>query len=158
MKMRARQLVRFEFLRLESLRLQFWRVAPVVAGLVALPVVSPANEAGVLAVDVKCRERVCEFAVTLQHEDEGWGHYADAWEVLSLDRVLLAKRVLRHPHVEEQPFTRSLPGVVLPAGTRSVIVRGHDKVHGYGGAELRVEIPEEGKAADKGKGSERPVE
>lgn len=57
----------------------------------------------------------------------------------------------------------SLPGVVLPAGTRWVIVRGHDKVHGYGGAELRVEIPEErkaaeGKAAGKGKGNERPVE
>ncbi len=111
----------------------------VIAGSLSNPV--SASEADVISVDVKCRELVCEFAVTLKHADEGWNHYADGWEVLGEDRKLLAKRVLRHPHVNEQPFTRSLPGVKLPAGTTRVIVRGHDKVHDYGGVEVSVEIP-----------------
>ena len=123
-----------------------------VAGSSFVPAVSYADEADAIAVDVKCRKLVCDFAVSLRHADEGWDHYADAWEVLSEERELLAKRVLRHPHVKEQPFTRSLSGVALPAGTKMVIVRGHDKVHGYGGAELRVEIPGEGGGAGKAKG------
>jgi hypothetical protein len=111
------------------------------ANLALAPVLSRADEADAIAVDLKCRKLICDFAVTLRHADDGWEHYADAWEVLSEERELLAKRVLRHPHVKEQPFTRSLPGVALPVGTTRVIIRGHDKLHGYGGAELRVEIP-----------------
>ena len=56
----------------------------------------------------------CTFSVTLEHADEGWSHYADQWEVLSLDGNLLGKRVLHHPHENEQPFTRSLSGVAIP--------------------------------------------
>ena len=100
-----------------------------------------ANEADVIAVHLECRDLVCDFDVTLAHADEGWNHYADAWEVLSENGEVLAKRVLRHPHVDEQPFTRSLTGVALPEGTTRVTVRARDKKHGYGGAELSVEVP-----------------
>ena len=82
-----------------------------------------------------------EFSVTLRHADEGWDHYADAWEVLSLDRKALGTRTLYHPHVNEQPFTRSLSGVAVGAGTTVVIIRAHDKAHGYGGREMRVKLP-----------------
>lgn len=81
------------------------------------------------------------FDVTVRHADEGWDHYADAWEVLSLDGTVLATRTLYHPHVSEQPFTRSLSGVAVPEGTKEVILRAHDKVHGYGGREFRLKLP-----------------
>lgn len=73
------------------------------------------------------------FAVTLQHADTGWNHYADRWEILDSDGTVLATRVLAHPHVNEQPFTRSLSGVKIPDTLTQVEIRGHDSVHAYGG-------------------------
>lgn len=80
------------------------------------------------------------FNVTVAHADEGWSHYADRWEVVAPDGRLIATRVLLHPHVREQPFTRSLSGVVVPEGVTRVIVRAHDKQHGLGGKEVTVEL------------------
>ncbi len=113
------------------------------AALVALPPgAARAGEADVTAVTVRCPERArCHFAVTVAHADEGWKHYADRWEILSPEGEVLATRVLRHPHVDEQPFTRSLPGVILPEGITRVTVRANDSVHGYGGKTFPVTIP-----------------
>ncbi|MDU8929297.1 hypothetical protein RXV86_18040 [Alisedimentitalea sp. MJ-SS2] len=61
--------------------------------------------------------------VTLQHPDTGWEHYADGWEILDKSGKQLGYRKLMHPHVEEQPFTRSLVNVMLPDGTREVFIR-----------------------------------
>jgi len=85
-------------------------------------------------VDVKANcsaSRVCTFNVTLNHQDTGWKHYANKWEIYTPDGKLLARRTLYHPHVNEQPFTRSLSGVKIPKGLNKVIVKGHDLVHGY---------------------------
>ena len=82
-----------------------------------------------------------QFDVTLRHADTGWDHYADNWEILTLDGELLSRRVLLHPHVGEQPFTRSLSGVRIPEGIKQVRVRGHDMVHGYHGRELVIYLP-----------------
>lgn len=81
------------------------------------------------------------FDVTLRHADSGWDHYADRWEVLSSTGEIIATRTLYHPHVNEQPFTRSLSGVKLPDGIARVVVRGHDSVHGYGGEEKQIDLP-----------------
>lgn len=71
------------------------------------------------------------FVVTLEHNDEGWEHFADRWEVWTADgKVLLDTRSLAHPHVDEQPFTRSLSGVEVPDGVNQVLIRAHDLVHG----------------------------
>lgn len=80
------------------------------------------------------------FDVTLRHGDEGWDHYADAWDVVAPDGTVLGTRVLYHPHVDEQPFTRSLSGVAVPAGVSEVTIRGHDKVHEYGGKEFLLQL------------------
>ncbi len=102
-----------------------------------------AGEADVIAAKAgKGGDGRFRFEVTVRHADEGWEHYADAWEVLGPDGKVLAKRVLLHPHVDEQPFTRSLGGVVIPEGLTSVRIRAHDSVHGYGGHEVLVELPE----------------
>lgn len=98
-----------------------------------------AGEADVLAVEADCdSESVCRFAVTVQHADEGWDHYANRWEVLDSEGSVLGVRELAHPHVNEQPFTRSLGGVRIPAGVTEVVVRARDSVHGYGGKEQAV--------------------
>ena len=55
-------------------------------------------------------------------------HYADKWEVLAPDGTVLGTRTLYHPHVDEQPFTRSLSGVSVAETIADVSVRGHDSV------------------------------
>jgi len=92
-----------------------------------------ANE--VKVVDVKIHNNTSGKArvdVTLLHGDTGWDHYADGWDILDSNKQLIATRVLHHPHESEQPFTRSLRSVALPAGAAFIYIRGHDKVHGYG--------------------------
>ncbi len=74
------------------------------------------------------------FAVTLRHPDTGWDHYADGWEVLDAGGRRLGFRKLLHPHVDEQPFTRQLSGVQIPAGTKAVFIRAHCSVDGWGEA------------------------
>ncbi len=54
---------------------------------------------------------------------------------------MLGTRVLLHPHETEQPFTRALGGVKIPENVAEVTLRAHDRVHGYGGQELTVELP-----------------
>lgn len=77
---------------------------------------------------------------TVLHDDAGWDHYANRWDVLSVDGELLGSRVLAHPHDHEQPFTRSLT-LQLPEGTHAVILRAHDSVHELGGKEFHLELP-----------------
>jgi hypothetical protein len=101
-----------------------------------------AGKADVLQVKPSCTaDLVCSFAVTVEHADSGWDHYANKWDVLLTDGTVVASRELLHPHENEQPFTRSLQNVRLPRGTTEVDVRAHDKVHGYGGQTVRVSIP-----------------
>jgi hypothetical protein len=100
-----------------------------------------AGEADVVAVEAaRVAAGVWRFDVTVRHADAGWDHYADRWEVVGPDGAVLATRVLLHPHVNEQPFTRSLPRVEVAAGVRRVGVRAHDSAHGYGGAEITVRL------------------
>ncbi|MDD9910647.1 MAG: hypothetical protein OXR62_13275 [Ahrensia sp.] len=80
------------------------------------------------------------FSVTVQHADEGWDHYADKWEVVAPDGTVLATRVLAHPHVDEQPFTRSKSGILIPPGIAEVTVRAGDNVHGIGGREITIKL------------------
>lgn len=82
------------------------------------------------------------FQVTVRHADTGWEHYADRFEIHDGQGHLLGTRVLHHPHVNEQPFTRSLDDVVIPAGIQKVTVRAHDNQHGDGGREMTLKLPD----------------
>lgn len=77
---------------------------------------------------------------TVKHEDAGWDHYADRWDVLDTDGNVLDSRVLAHPHDNEQPFTRSLT-LTIPAGTTTVVIRANDSVHKLGGVEFELSVP-----------------
>jgi len=99
--------------------------------------VLPAQAGDVEIVEAAAKRsgKTWSFTVTLRHADEGWDHYADLWQVYAPDGMLLGERVLHHPHVDEQPFTRSLRGVVIPDGVSRVIIRARDTVHGISPAE-----------------------
>jgi len=99
-----------------------------------------ADDVRILDVRVECPGS-CTFSVTLEHADTGWDHYANQWDVVSLDGQLLGSRVLYHPHENEQPFTRSLSGVTIPPGVSRVKIRAKDSVHGYSKQEAVVDIP-----------------
>lgn len=91
-----------------------------------------ANEVQIIDVEANCSvTNVCSFNVTLNHKDTGWKHFANKWEIYTPTNKLIAKRILHHPHVDEQPFTRSLSGVKIPKGLDRVIIKAHDSVHGY---------------------------
>jgi hypothetical protein len=105
-------------------------------------VVAHAGEADVIAVEVKkLEDSTYQFDATVSHNDEGWNHYVNKWDVVASDGTVLGTRILYHPHVDEQPFTRSLPGVKIPKGINKVTVRAHDSVHEYGGKVVTVVIP-----------------
>ena len=86
------------------------------------------------------------FTVTVKHADTGWDDYADGWDVVA-DGLVVKKesdiftRPLAHPHVDEQPFTRSQSGLIIAQD--EVIVRAHDSVDGYGGREVIVDLHKE---------------
>jgi hypothetical protein len=102
-----------------------------------------AGQADVLKVDIRPAAEVGRFDldVTLRHADSGWDHYANRWEVVAPDGRVIATRMLAHPHVHEQPFTRGLSGVRIPAEFTWIRLRGHDLVHGHGGREVTVSVP-----------------
>ncbi|MEH6473303.1 MAG: hypothetical protein V7752_18885 [Halopseudomonas sp.] len=81
-----------------------------------------------------------QFDVTLRHADSGWDHYADRWRIIGPQGRELGERILYHPHQHEQPFTRSLSGVELPDGTRSVEIEAHDSVHGWAATRYTLTI------------------
>lgn len=93
-------------------------------------------------VDVKAEKQRAGwvFHVTLKHADTGWKHYADAWRVVTKDGKELGTRTLYHPHVEEQPFTRSLGDVNIPTGINEVFIEAHDKVHGWSEQKFKVKV------------------
>lgn len=102
--------------------------------------VSRAGEVEIVTVKASSSASGWSFAVTLKHDDTGWDHYADLWQVYTPDGQLLGERVLLHPHVDEQPFTRSLSGVAIPESVSQVVIRARDSVHGVSSQEYKLTL------------------
>lgn len=90
------------------------------------------------------------FYVTVAHPDTGWEDYADGWDVVLPDGTVTRPnpddpftRLLLHPHENEQPFTRSQSGIMIPSDVAQVTVRAHDIVDGFGGQEVVVDLTAE---------------
>lgn len=101
-----------------------------------------AGEADVVSAEARCTERACTISATVRHDDTGWDHYADHWRVLTPEGEEVARRVLYHPHENEQPFTRSLGQVRIPPGIDHILIEAHDSVHDYGGQRFTLRLPE----------------
>ena len=80
------------------------------------------------------------FSVTLSHGDTGWDDYADGWRVSTMDGTVLGTRKLAHPHVDEQPFTRSLSCVRIPADVTEVQIQASDSVGGWASELVTVKL------------------
>lgn len=101
--------------------------------LLVFAFIQPALAGSVDIIKAKARKQGDSwyFTVTLKHADTGWDHYADAWRIVTEDGKVLGERTLYHPHVDEQPFTRGLGDVKIPAEIKKVYIEAHDKVHGW---------------------------
>jgi len=64
-----------------------------------------AGESDVIKGTVAKSGKTDNFVVTASHQDEGWKYYLDKWGIVCLSGKVFAKRVLHHPHGNEQPFT-----------------------------------------------------
>lgn len=103
--------------------------------------VTLANQVEILAADLHNNSsNNWSVSITLKHEDKGWDHFADNWRVVTEKGEILGDRVLYHPHVNEQPFTRSLAGVVVPEGVSIIYIEAHDKVHGWTKQTMKVDL------------------
>ncbi len=79
--------------------------------------------------------------VTLSSPYDTPERYADAWRVLGPDCQELGVRILTHDHQFEQPFTRSLSGVVISPGVSEVTIQARDQISGWGGQTFRIDVP-----------------
>lgn len=84
-------------------------------------------------IDVECKGQPNNYTldVTIESPDLGCEQYADWWEVLTQDSVLIYRRILTHSHVDEQPFARS-GGIVNVGADDFIYVRAHMNNLGYG--------------------------
>lgn len=112
--------------------------AVLTAILLTWSILSVANEVEIREVVFKENGNKWDVYVTLKHQDTGWDHYADAWRILDEDGKELAKRVLYHPHVNEQPFTRNLRNVEISEEDIILYVEAHDKKHGWSKNRVRI--------------------
>jgi hypothetical protein len=80
------------------------------------------------------------ISATLSSPYDTADRYADAWRVVGPDGEVYGTRDLAHDHAGEQPFTRSLSGVVIPDDVSEVTIEGRDQVSGWGGATVTIEL------------------
>ncbi len=108
--------------------------------LIFLPAAALADDAVIEGAEARQSGENWSFSVTLSHGDTGWDDYADGWRVVLGDGTELGTRVLMHPHVNEQPFTRSLGGVVIPEGVTEVFIEARTLTDGWGAARHPVSL------------------
>ncbi|ATG44660.1 hypothetical protein PhaeoP18_02732 [Phaeobacter piscinae] len=99
--------------------------------LIWLPAVALADDPLIAEATAQQTGGSWRISVTLTHPDSGWDHYADGWRVLDTKGNVLGLRELAHPHVNEQPFTRSLAGVAIPEGLDTVLIQARCNVDGW---------------------------
>jgi hypothetical protein len=82
-----------------------------------------------------------DFDVTISSPYDTPQRYADAFRVQTPAGEVLGERKLLHDHQNEQPFTRDLYGVKVPAEVKKVVVQARDGKYGYGGKSVEVVLP-----------------
>lgn len=103
--------------------------------------VSIASEVSIKAVNFKqSTNGFYQFNVTLAHADKSWQHYANLWQIETLSGEVLGTRVLLHPHINEQAFTRSLSNIKIPKSVTKVIVRAGCTIDGINSKKIVVEL------------------
>ena len=97
------------------------------------------NEVDVINATASCQDNNCYITATLKHNDTSWKHYANKFDII-VDNIIIATRILHHPHIHEQPFTRSISNVKIPNNTKTITIKAHDLIHKYGGKEFIIKL------------------
>lgn len=95
----------------------------------------------VVAVAVSRGSDTYSFEVTISSPYDSPARYADAFRVVGDDGQVYGIRELTHDHANEQPFTRSLGAMEIPETVDEVTIQGRDRVYGWGGETVTVELP-----------------
>lgn len=107
---------------------------PAAASVEIAPSRTPApGTADVVAVKVRGAPGDYRVTVTVRSPDTGCEGFADWWELVSTDGVLRHRRILRHSHVSEQPFSRDGGPIDVPPD-EILWARAHFSAGGYGRA------------------------
>ncbi|MFS4581011.1 hypothetical protein [Phaeobacter sp. C3_T13_0] len=106
------------------------RIAPLLLAML-LPAAVLADDPQIIEATAQQTGDSWRISVTLAHSDTGWDHYADGWRVLDMDGNVLGLRELAHPHVDEQPFTRSLAGIAIPKELSKVQIQPRCNTEGW---------------------------
>ena len=107
--------------------------------LISSPIVDAAD-VEIVAAEFNKKGEHWSAEVTLKHDDKGWDHYADNWRVVDPEGNILGDRVLYHPHINEQPFTRSLSNITINNTVKIVYIEAHDKEHGWTKKSLKIDL------------------
>ena len=114
----------------------------------ALPALGPGQAVGedrfpdVVSVEVRAAgPGAFDFDVTVSSPYDTPRRYADGFRVTAPGGAVLGGRKLWHDHQGEQPFTRDLYGVRIPAGITKVFVQARDQKYGYGGRRVEAALP-----------------
>ena len=99
-----------------------------------------ANQVSLINAELEPHSGLWVVRVTLEHQDKGWEHYADGWRIVASDGTILGERTLYHPHVAEQPFTRSLSGVKIPPSVKQIYIEARDNIHGWSKDKLQIDL------------------
>lgn len=99
-----------------------------------------ANDVEIMKVVLTKQTGTWRADVTLKHADTGWEHYADAWRLVDEKGNEIGKRTLYHPHVNEQPFTRSLSSFQISTDKNIIFVEAHDKKHGWSPNRVKIDM------------------
>ncbi|MFT7579343.1 MAG: hypothetical protein ACI9MR_001007 [Myxococcota bacterium] len=101
-------------------------------GADAAPPAAGTPMVNVTAIGISGEAGSYTFNVSLLSNDVDCTSYADWWEVVLFDGSLVHRRILAHPHVNEQPFARS-GGPVAVDADEWMVIRGHREPEGYVG-------------------------
>ena len=126
----------------------------VLVGCNVLPLLAPGSDEApeaaaeqlypeIIGVQLVARgDRVYDVVVSITSPYDTPERYADGWRVLDSEGNVLGTHTLLHDHANEQPFTRTQPGLEIPEGVTEITVEGRDLVNGYGGGTLSIDVPE----------------
>ena len=120
--------------------IRFIRTLPSAAAILCWAIPAYPGEVEILHTIFKQNETTWRVDTTLRHADAGWKHYATAWRIVDAAGTVLGTRELSHPHTDEQPFTRSLAGVVIPISLDTIFIEARDNIHGWSAQRLRVNL------------------
>jgi hypothetical protein len=111
---------------------------------------APADDAvlaDVVSVAIRTEAGGVTLEVGIESPDTGCEQYADWWEVVDSEGRLIYRRILRHSHVDEQPFVRSGGPVEGDEGA-TLWVRAHMHPGGYGGKAMKGSLRDGFELAD----------